>query len=393
VEAGPPTRRTTHVARYATSVTWFVFAALLLTVSARPGRAEEGTDWLTGVAFDRQLQAQEGVSWSGTPLRRALTNFSKAHRVAVVLDRRVDPDQTIDFSTTGSPVGQTVRQVAAELGLGVAQVGPLLYVGPVDTTRKLATLVELRKEDTRALSSAVRRRLLRVKPWQWPMLTAPRQLIDELATESGIRFYRYEEQIPHDLWPAGDLPPLGFAERVSLLAAGFGLTFEFSPDATAIRFIPIPEEVALTRRYQPGGSVERLATQFAERFPNSTIRAAGGELEVVGLWEDHDQIDRILRGETVRRPPPAGHRPAGRGETTVYTVNDTTAPAGAILKQLAPRLGLKLWVDPRAAARAQQRVRVDVQNVPRDELLQAVLGPIGLTFAINGDRLEVRPGP
>ena len=77
----------------------------------------------------------------------------------------------------------------------------------------------------------------------------------------------------------------------------------------------------------------------------------------------------------------------------VYTVQDTSAPAGLILKQLAPRLGLKLWVDPRAAARVQKRIRVDVQNVSRDELLRAVVEPTGLTYAIKGDTLEVRPGP
>jgi hypothetical protein len=258
---------------------------------------------------------------------------------------------------------------------------------------KLATLVELRKEDVGGLPDAIRRRLVRVRAWQWPLLATPRELVDQLEAESGIRFYRYREQIPHDLWPAGDLPPLGFAERVSLLAAGFGLTFEFSPDGSAIRFVPVPDEVMLTRRYQVEGAVERLAPQLAERFPKSTVREAGDELEVVGSWEDHDQIRRVLRGETIRRPAAGTGRPRPASGTTVYTVKDTSAPAGLILKQLAPRLGLKLWVDPRAAARVQKRVRVDVQNVSRDELLQAVVGPTGLAYAVNGDTLEVRPGP
>ena len=324
---------------------------LLLVVGEGSGRAEDPVDWLTGAAFDRQLETAAGVSWSGTPLRRALTNLSRNQRVAILLDRRVDPDQTIDFSTTNTPVEDLVLEVAAEHGLGVSRVAPVLYVGPVEMTKKLATLVELRKEDTRVLPASVRPRALRVRAWQWPMLSTPRELIDELAAETGIRFYRYEEQIPHDLWPAGDLPPLGFAERVSLLAAGFGLTFEFSPDGSAVRFIPVPDEVALTRRYKSGSNGDRLATQFAERFPDAKVRADGDELEVVGLWEDHDQISRILRGETIRRPAAVPGATAPADGATVYTVKDTSAPAGLILKQLAPRLGLKLWVDPRAAAR------------------------------------------
>jgi hypothetical protein len=365
---------------------------VLLLATARALRAGESVDWQTGAGLRQQLQATVGVTWSGNPLRRGLTNLSVSQRVAVLLDRRVDPDQTIDFSATNTPFEQLIHGVAAKLQLGVSRVGPVLYVGPPDTTKKLATLVELRKEDIRSLSPDLQQRLLRARAWRWPMLTAPRDLVEGLANDSGIRFYRYEEQIPHDLWPAGDLPPMGFAERVSLLAAGFGKTFEFSPDGSAVRFIPIPETVSLRRHYEAGGSADRLATQFAERFPDSQFRAVGEEIEVVGLWEDHDMIDRILRGETVRRPTPATDRPLP-GTVTKYTVPDTTASASQILKQIAPKFGLKLWVDPRAVRQLEERVRVHVTDVTRDELLQAIVGPTGLEFSINGDTLEVRPPP
>jgi hypothetical protein len=320
-----------------------------------------------------------------------LTNLARNQRVAIVLDRRVDPDQEVDLAASSTPLIDLVGGVAAKIGLGVSRVGPVLYVGPEETAQKLATLVELRKEDVKSLPLGSRQRLLRAVPMQWPLLTTPREIARQLAAETAIRFYRVEEQIPHDLWPAGDLPPMGFAERTSLLGAGFGMTFEFSPDGTAIRFIPIPESVSLTRRYPTRGNADRLAAQFAERFPACEIRALAGELEVVGLWEDHDSISRVLRGETVRRPTPATDTPAAADGTTVYTLKDTTAPAGLILKQLAPRLGLKLWVDPRIAARVQQRVRVDVTGVSRDELLKAVVEPAGVGFTIRGNTLEIIP--
>jgi hypothetical protein len=258
----------------------------------------------------------------------------------------------------------------------------------------LATVVELRKDDIRSLSLGPRQRLMNTAAWQWPRLATPRQIAQRLSSESGIRFYRFEEQIPHDLWPAGDLPPMIFAERASLLGAGFGMTFEFSPDGTAIRFVPMPESVSLTREYKPRGSLDLLATQLAKRFPRCAVRKAGGELQVVGLWEDHDAIRRLLRGEQVRPPTPAADRPSGPSSTagtTVYTLKDTEAPAGLILKQLAPQFGLKLWVDPRIAARVQQRVRVDVAGVSRDELLNAVVEPAGVRFLIRGDTLEIVP--
>jgi hypothetical protein len=344
--------------------------------------------------LDRQLDARVGVNWSSIPLRRALNNLARNQRVAIMLDRRVDPDQRIDFSASNVPLIDLVGGVAKKCGLGVSRVGPVLYVAPVDTARKLATLVELRRDDIRSLPLGMRQRLMRAMPMQWPWLATPRQIAQRLSSESGIRFYRIEEQIPHDLWPAGDLPPMGFAERASLLGAGFGMTFEFSPDGTAIRFVPMPESVSLKRQYRTRAGADRLAAQLAERFPQCEIRSVGGELEVVGVWEDHDAIERLLRGETPRPATPAPARPPGPASpagSTVYSLKDTEAPAGLILKQLAPRLGLKLWVDPRIAARVQRRVRVDVKDVSRDELLNAVVEPAGVRFLIRGETLEIVP--
>jgi hypothetical protein len=367
---------------------------LLLTTA--PALADDRrVDWLVDVRFERQLRADVGVTWSSTPLRRALTNLSRNQRVAILLDRRADPDREIDLSAPKTPLIELVRHVAAEQGLGVSRVDSVLYVGPMDTTKKLATLVELRRQELRRLPAAAQQRLLRPRPMNWPLLASPREIIDQVAADSGIRFYRFEEQIPHDLWPAGDLPPLDFAERVSLLAAGFGLTFEFSPDASAVRFVPIPDSVELTRMHKLRGRDDGLIERLVERFPDSRLRAIGDEIELVGLWEDHDKLARLLRGETEPVRPPAtgvGGSPYTE-EVTRYTVNDTTAPAGAILKQLAPRFGLKLWVEPRAAPKVQQRVRVDVKQVSRDELLRAVVEPAGLTFSIRGDTLEIRLPP
>ncbi len=367
----------------------FVTVALLAPAD---GACAEKVVWLTGLRFEQRLDQPSGGDWTGIPLRRTLATVSRTKRVAILLDRRVDPGQPVNFTAKDIPLGTMIRRIASQQGLGVSRVGPILYVGPTEMAQKLATLVELRRDDVRSLPPAIGRRLVQSRAWQWPELSTPRELIDQLAGETGIRFYRSEEQIPHDLWPAGDFPPLGFAERVSLLAAGFGFTFEFSPDGSAVRFIPAPVQVALTRQYEAPGGTEQFAQKLAERFPDSRIRALGQELEVVGRYEDHDQIARILRGEPVRRPVPSNGGPRRPQGETAYTIKDTEAPAGLILKQLAPRLGLKLRVDPRVARQVQQRVRVDVQNVSRDDLLKAVVQPLGLTFSVDGDTLEIRPG-
>ena len=51
------------------------------------------------------------------------------------------------------------------------------------------------------------------------------------------------QAIPHDLWPAGQLPRLGLVEQVTLIAAGFDLTFRMDANGKTVTLIPIPATV------------------------------------------------------------------------------------------------------------------------------------------------------
>jgi hypothetical protein len=74
---------------------------------------------------------------------------------------------------------------------------------------------------------------------------------------------------------------------------------------------------------------------------------------------------------------------------------EVAAPLDQLLATVATRLDLDLELD-RAGLRARgvsagEIVRLKVKNVDRDELLDSILEPLGLRFAIEGDRLWVGP--
>src|SRR6185369_10390717 len=48
----------------------------------------------------------------------------------------------------------------------------------------------------------------------------------------------------HDLWPAYDLPPLTLVERLTVVLAGFGQTYQVT-DGGQVRIIPIPQDTSL----------------------------------------------------------------------------------------------------------------------------------------------------
>jgi hypothetical protein len=303
--------------------------------------------------------------------------------VAIMLDRRVDPGQEVTFSENGAPLEDALKRLADHLGLGVCYVGEAAYVGPVKTTTILPTLAALKNRETNKL----RRPLAATQPWSWEDLATPRELIQQLAAEAGVAIQGLE-QTPHDLWPATSLPALTFAERLSLVLAGFDLSFALSADGKAIRLIPTPAEVNIDRSFAKSVSPTDLA-KLKTKFPNVSFRRTGARLVAAGLLEDLQRLEQVLEGRQVER---RSDRP---GKPTDPSMNRYTLEVenrvGAILKAIAARAELNLEVDPRATTKLAESVSLQVENVTLEELLTKTLAPAGLTFRISGATLEIRP--
>ena len=87
------------------------------------------------------------------------------------------------------------------------------------------------------MPNEVKTKLLRSEAWQWEELVQPRELLRELAQQVPVRVQN-PEAIPHDLWAAGNWPMLAWVERMTLLLAGFGMTFEMDPAGASVRIVP-----------------------------------------------------------------------------------------------------------------------------------------------------------
>ena len=83
------------------------------------------------------------------------------------------------------------------------------------------------------LPKASHRRLLTRSQLAWKDLTEPRLLIANVASSAGLTIPNIES-IPHDLWFGDDLPALTFAEKATLLLAGFDMSFRFHQSSTQI---------------------------------------------------------------------------------------------------------------------------------------------------------------
>jgi len=357
------------------------FAAAVLS-SAAGNLCGQERAWKTGPALRKQLDTPLSLTWGDREVRGALAGLSNSTGVAIFLDRRIDPSRKLTISAADEPQRTVLLQTAEQVEGGVSLVGPVVYIGPKATAGKLATLAALKRQEAGKFSPELRIRLTKNEAWHWDELAEPRQLLAELAARGGVRVAN-PELVPHDLWPAASWPALHWTERMTLLLAGFDLTYE-AAGAGAIRLVPLPEDVVSEKTYTPRGDADEVAADLRRNVPAAKIAVEGRTLRVWAAAEDHDRIERLLRGESVKttKVTPGQKR---------YSLIVENKPAGAVVKTIASQLGKKLKVDPALAEKLEADVSLKVQEVPLDELLTKTLSTLGLTYRLTEDSLEIVP--
>jgi len=361
-----------------------VIGILLLTLSSAAATNQDFA-WRTGPALRAQLEQQITYAGADVPLRDMLKSFSTSQQVAILLDRRIDPSEKLDVTLDGLSLRQALEQIAAGRDAAITVAGPVVYFGPASSARRLRTLISLREAEIARLPSAARRRFQQPRPWSWDDLATPRDLLTALAHEAGMQLIGLD-QVPHDLWTGAELPPLSIAERFSLVAAQFDLTFQIGADGNEATLVPIPPDVAIERSYAAGKRAAERAQQWSRLCPDCRIKVQGDRIVVRGLLEDHERI-----APPATAPPP---RPASAGEQR-YTLTVQEQPIGRLIEALGRQLKLEIRLDQPAITQAgislDQRVSFKVNQATLDALLEAALKPAGLTHRKEGSAIVVMP--
>ena len=345
--------------------------------------------WLTGEPLKAHLEDKLGATWSDAPLRAALVDLGKTQKIAILLDRRVDPGQSLDLTLKDEPLSDGLVQIAAKLKLGMGWVGGVAYFGPRATAQRLRTVAALRRQEISKLPIAIRPKFVRSRPSKWDDLTTPRELLVELGKEAGVTFdvkLVWGEAIPHDLWAAGNWPALPWCERMTLLLGQFDLTFEIAPDGEKVKFVPLPEKPVLAKTYPGPSNADELATKLKRLLPAARIEVEGSKLCVEATAEDHDFVADLLSGKTAKRTKAVE-------VTKIDKLAVQNVPVGQLLPALAKKLDLEIRLDEAALKAAgvslDKLVSVNVQNATLDDVFKAATANTGLGYRIKEKSVEI----
>lgn len=368
-------------------------AACLL---AQAAQASAQAPLLADRALARRLERSVTLTWRGQALGAALSRLAALHELPLWIDRRVDLQHQIQLSLENQPLSTALTRLAAQNDppWGWSTLRTVVYFGPQQAASDLATVSELTRDMIAKAPAEARRAWLTPRSWSIPRLAEPRTLVTQTLDDIGVQL-RNGDAIPHDLWPARELPAIAPVDRAVLALIGFDLAPRLSSDGRQLAIVTIERPVRISQEYRRNDSLDAAASELAAADETIRVERKGGRLVVAARWEIHEQLRRAGRPGVAstagENDHPARLRP---GEEQRFTLRIQNQPVGRVVEQLAAQLKLTVtW--PRGAEGAQSPpqdalVSCDVHDATLDELLKAVLEPAGLACDRDGDRVTIR---
>lgn len=363
---------------------------LLIILATLPTCVFGEIQWKTGRQLEQQLEQSLSLSTQETPFRDLLDRLEHTYEIALMLDRRIDPERPISVSVPQGNVREVLVRTAHAAGCGISFLDDLVYFGPIDSADKLRTLVELRQDEYRIFvrnsPATERSRLISNRSLSWDDFAEPRSTVTNFAESYRLPISN-PELIEHDLW-AGDTVPSGsFPRTMQLLLLQFDLTFRLDSAKWSLELIPIPEQVTLRKTYTLKRN--QSAESWKKAIPSAQITVTGNQVTVEGRAEDHQIIDALRGGK-----PNGSDAPSVKLSTQRFTLKLKDFPAIRVLEELE-KSGIKFDYDVEAlkdaGANLERLIEIDVADANIEEFLKALLGSFDIEIRIEEETVFLRP--
>ena len=364
--------------------------------TAKPARLK----FATGEPFRRAIGEAISGDWDHVSLRTIVHAIEEARHVAILPDRRLDPTAELRVSAAVEPLGDFLERLAVGSRGSATVVGHTVYLGPLEATAKLRTLVALRIQELKGKAAAAdARRIEQTRDtFRWDDLDAPADILRRISDEYGVKVEGIE-LIPHDLWAGAVLPETSVIEALSLVLIQFDLTFAWMDRGKAVRIEHLPERVEIELPHDPprGVPADTALAAWKEKLPDLEARVEKGKVVVTGTWEQHELVERIRRGATVPEKSVRSEPPLPPLDHQRYTGTILNKPASDILKDLGTRKRgeLKFEYDAdelkSAGINLETLVSLELKNAKIEEFLKGIFDPLGVSFEIVERTVKLKP--
>ena len=374
---------------------WWI--GTILVLSAESGfSSDQEPKLLRGEQFQREaLLPMVASGVEPVPVRSFFRELSSARRVAILLDRRIDPSRKISTNVSAETLEAGLQVIAVRCDADLSRVADTFVIGPADSVRFLRTRINMLREDMKKSPVSLERQveLLREAPISWEDLTSPRELAERIAKKYKITI-KNPDEIPHDLWAGGAIANADFLEAVQVVLFQYDESFKWVDEST-IEILPEPPIELLTKPYRVEGMTSEEALELIHQSgPDVKAELEERTIKVTGRVEDHELVEELMRTKGPRGRTPRTADPKAMANRR-FTLTIEQQPFDAVIEFLRKN-GMDVKYDSEKLTDAgidlKQRISLKLEGGTVEDLFGGICDAMQLTFEIDGGtiRLNVR---
>lgn len=345
--------------------------------------------------FDQQLEKSISASWEGTPIRTLLRRLSENRKVAIMLDRNIDPTIKPVIKLQQISLHKALWQIARQIGAEVSILENVVYIGPPKRAQVLRTLIQIRSDEIvgpdSQFSKGQQFDLVKLTSLQWNDLSQPAQVLHEILKKYHIPLDA-PPGLPHDLWSAASLPPADLVQQLSLILIQFDMTFAWQPEGNAIKLVPVPRKVLIERTYS---IKSKLAAQRLEplikQHQNWNWQVTDKTVTLRALMEQHDQVTQALRPSQAKPDPGKPPAPLNRQRFTLKLQNVSAAALFKKLEQSGVKLDYNTRLLNASGIDLNKKINMNVSQATAEEFFQQICNQLDLDFEISDHTVTLTP--
>lgn len=352
-------------------------------------------DWLTGARLQHELEQPFSGSWTSVEYRQLLRDVSADRRVSIVMDRRLDPSTELPVNVTISTLKTGLISIARQADADVSFPENFVYLGPRQVTRKLRTLIELRKLELQSKEVAVtktrRAELLKPLTFASEDLETPREVLERFAQQARIMVSN-AELVPHDLWAGMYLPEVCVVDAISVVLVQFDLTFRWRDHGATIELIPIPDAVYVERKHRPKKKLGDALTLIQQQLPRIEAQIVKSDIVVKGTVEDQEAVAGVLRGDPATGPVRI-ELPKPLKEQQ-FSLEASGVPVIALMRKLEESaVTFEYDADDLLAAGVdlEKKIQIKIKKATAEEFFKLIFDPLNVDFEIDKLTVKLKP--
>ena len=340
---------------------------------------QDSIQWRTGRELDKAVTIGISGQWAEKPIADLLQQFSRRQRIALFIDRRVDPTTKINLSARNLTWEQLLLELGKPHGYFFCRIEDVYYFGPRDVCLTLPSVYGNLRNDLRSRRAELQVNWRLPVQTNWPRLSRPRQLLDELGQEFNIELLS-TEQIRHDLWNRFESAPVPMMLKACLLTTGFDKTIVVSKTGSRMKVIGYPrvEKCDWSVKHLEDGKAALRKIQLQHK--GVKMRAVSRQsVEISG------PVDAVFGAASAL----VAQQSALVGSGTPTFTLELKGTRGAALATMARELEVELKYDDGVKQVLAEFVERDFKDATVEDIIRGVLEGTELEYKIDKKQLKI----